>query len=77
MFLFIIHIWWRDYRLQVVPVLHFGIDLFLVSFCLFVMLCALRSTGMAAARIIPTHAGAGSAARQAIGNFLVANHRQI
>ncbi|EJL51414.1 hypothetical protein PMI09_04456 [Rhizobium sp. CF122] len=42
MFLFIIHIWWWEYRLQAVPVLHFGIYLFLVSFCcLFFMLCAL------------------------------------
>jgi hypothetical protein len=42
MFLFIIHIWWWEYRLQAVPVLHFGVYLFLICFCgLFFMLCAL------------------------------------
>lgn len=42
LFLFIIHIWWWEYRLQAVPVLHFGIYLFLVCFCsLFFLLCSL------------------------------------
>ncbi|ARO24545.1 hypothetical protein CO659_23985 [Rhizobium sp. S9] len=42
LFLFIIHIWWWEYRLQAVPVIGFGIYLFLVCFCsLFFLLCAL------------------------------------
>jgi hypothetical protein len=42
MFLFIIHIWWWEYRLQAVPAIGFGIYLFLVCFCsLFFLLCAL------------------------------------
>ncbi|MGO7457807.1 hypothetical protein ACCS81_38700, partial [Rhizobium ruizarguesonis] len=42
MFLFIIHIWWWEYRLQAVPAICFGIYLFLVFFCsLFFLLCAL------------------------------------
>ncbi|MGO6786802.1 hypothetical protein ACCS70_22585 [Rhizobium ruizarguesonis] len=42
MFLFIIHIWWWEYRLQAVPAIGFGIYLFLICFCsLFFLLCAL------------------------------------
>ncbi|ARM12835.1 MULTISPECIES: hypothetical protein [Rhizobium] len=42
LFLFIIHIWWWEYRLQAVPAIGFGIYLFLVCFCsLFFLLCAL------------------------------------
>ncbi|WP_160010577.1 hypothetical protein [Rhizobium sp. 18055] len=42
MFLFIIHVWWWEYRLQAVPELKFGVYLFLVCFCsLFFLLCAL------------------------------------
>ncbi|WP_454853826.1 hypothetical protein [Rhizobium binxianense] len=46
MFLFIIHIWWWEYRLQAVPAIHFGIYLFLICFCgLFFLLCALLFPG--------------------------------
>lgn len=42
MFLFIIHIWWWEYRLHALPTFHFGIYLFLICFCsLFFLLCAL------------------------------------
>ncbi|MET3753436.1 cbb3-type cytochrome oxidase subunit 3 [Rhizobium binae] len=33
LFLFIIHIWWWEYRLQAVSAIGFGIYLFLVCFC--------------------------------------------
>jgi hypothetical protein len=42
MFLFIIHFWWWEYRLQSLAVLSFGVYLFLISFCcLFFFLCVL------------------------------------
>lgn len=42
MFLFIIHFWWWEYRLQSLAVISFGVYLFLISFCcLFFFLCVL------------------------------------
>lgn len=42
LFLFIIHLWWWEHRLQWMTSIHFGNYLFLVSFCsLFFFLCAL------------------------------------
>jgi hypothetical protein len=42
MFLFIIHFWWWEYRLQSLAVINFGVYLFLISFCcLFFFLCVL------------------------------------
>ncbi|TCL73950.1 hypothetical protein [Rhizobium sp. BK251] len=42
LFLFIIHIWWWEYWMHALPALHFGVYLFLISFCcLFFLLCAL------------------------------------
>ncbi|CCM75932.1 conserved hypothetical protein [Rhizobium mesoamericanum STM3625] len=81
MFLFIIHIWWWEYRLQAIPVLHIGIYLFLVSFCLFVMLCALRSTACGYEDYSYSSRrwffGTLHVLGQAISNFLVANRGQM
>lgn len=42
MFLFIIHFWWWEYRLQSVAEISFGVYLFLICFCcLFYFLCVL------------------------------------
>jgi hypothetical protein len=42
MFLFIIHFWWWEYRLQSLAVINFGVYLFLICFCcLFFFLCVL------------------------------------
>lgn len=42
MFLFIIHFWWWEYRLQSLAIISFGVYLFLISFCcLFFFLCVL------------------------------------
>jgi hypothetical protein len=42
MFLFIIHFWWWEYRLQSVAEINFGVYLFLICFCcLFYFLCVL------------------------------------
>lgn len=42
MFLFIIHFWWWEYRLQSLADISFGVYLFLISFCcLFFLLCVL------------------------------------
>lgn len=42
MFLFLLHFWWWEYRLQSLTVIDFDIYLFLIAFaCLFYFLCAL------------------------------------
>ena len=42
MFLYIIHFWWWEYRLQSLAVISFGVYLFLICFCcLFFFLCVL------------------------------------
>lgn len=42
LFLFILHFWWWEFRLQAVPSISFGIYLFLILYgCLFFFLCVL------------------------------------
>ncbi len=42
LFLFLVHFWWWEYRLHVLPVIGFAAYLFLILFCaLFFFLCAL------------------------------------